>query len=89
MSFGTILSQIKRIGWFTYIAALIILCGISVLFGIVLHLFSLVPVIGEYLFIIVALATYPPFILFSGRFSARVYELGEPVPQAAEPAAQL
>lgn len=86
-NFSAILSQIKKIGWFTYIAALIILCVIGLVFGIVLQLFSLVPTVGEYLFIIVALVAYPPFVLFSGRYSARVYELGEPVP-SPEPAVQ-
>jgi hypothetical protein len=86
-NFTAILSQIKRMGWFTYIAALILICVIGIIFGIVLHLFSLVPAVGEFLFIIVALGAYPPFILFSGRFSALVYELGEPAP-AAELAVQ-
>jgi len=86
-NFSAILSRIGKIGWFTYIAALIVLGIISVIFWIVLHLFSLVPVAGEFLFILAVLVAYPPFILFSGRFSALVYELGEPVP-SAEPAGQ-
>ncbi len=86
-NFTEILARIGKIGWLTYIAALIVLCVIGVIFGIVLHLFSLVPVVGEFLFVLVALVAYPPFILFSGRFSALVYELGEPVP-TAEPAGQ-
>ena len=84
-NFSAILTRIKRIGWLTYIAALIILCVIGVIFWLVLHIFSLVPVIGEFLFIIVALVAYPPFALFMSRFAALVYELGEPAPAEASP----
>lgn len=79
-NFSAILSQIKRMGWFTYIAALIVICVIGLIFGIILHLFSLVPVVGEYLFIIVALVAYPPFVLFVSQYAALVYECGEPAP---------
>jgi len=86
-NFTDILAQISRIGWFTYIAALIIIGVIGVVFWLLLHIFSFIPVFGEIVFLIVALVAYPPFVLFVSRYAALVYECGEPVP-APVPAAQ-
>lgn len=77
-NFSEILGQIRRIGWFTYIAALIIMAVIGLVFWIVLRLFTLIPVAGEYLYILVLLVFYPPFVLFASRYAAKIYELGEP-----------
>lgn len=84
-NFTEILARIGKIGWLTYIAALIILCVIGVIFWMVMHIFALVPVAGEYLYLLVALVAYPPFILFVSRFSSLVYDMGEPAPAAASP----
>ena len=82
-NFTEILAQISRIGWLTYIAALIIIGVIGVVFWLLLHIFSFIPVVGEIVFLIVALVAYPPFVLFVSRYAALVYERGEPAPAPA------
>jgi len=77
-NFSEILSHIGRIGWLTYIAALIIIGIIGIIFWMLLHVFMFIPVIGEVVFLIVALVLYPPFILFVSCYAALVYERGEP-----------
>jgi len=79
-NFSEILAQIHRIGWLTYIAALIIIGIIGIIFWLLLHIFSFIPVIGGVIFLIVAIVLYPPFILFVSRYAALVYECGEPAP---------
>jgi hypothetical protein len=86
-NFTEILAQISRIGWLTYIAALIIIGVVGVVFWLLLHIFSFIPVVGEIVFLIVALVAYPPFFLFVSRYAALVYERGEPAP-APVPATQ-
>jgi hypothetical protein len=83
-NFPEILAQIRRIGWLTYIAALIVIAVIGIVFYIVLHIFSFVPVIGNYVVLIAMIVLYPPFVLFASRYAALVYECGEPVPVPAE-----
>jgi len=86
-NFQEILAQISRIGWLTYIAALIIIGIIGVVFWLLLQIFSLIPVIGGIIFLVVAIVLYPPFVLFVSRYAALVYERGEPAPAQA-PATQ-
>ena len=86
-NFSEILAQIGRIGWLTYIAALVIIGVIGFVFWVLLHIFSFIPVVGEIVFLIVAIVVYPPFVLFVSRYAALVYECGEPAP-APVPAAQ-
>jgi hypothetical protein len=86
-NFSEILAQIGRIGWLKYIAALVIIGVIGVIFWLLLHIFSFIPVIGKFVFLIVAIVAYPPFVLFVSRYAALVYECGEPAP-APVPAAQ-
>jgi hypothetical protein len=78
-NFMEILARIRRIGWLTYIAALIIIGVIGIIFWLLLHIFSFIPVIGGIVFLIVMIMLYPPFILFASRYAALVYECGEPV----------
>jgi ABC-type uncharacterized transport system YnjBCD permease subunit len=91
-NFPEILAQIGRIGWLTYIAALIIIGVVGVIFWLLLHIFSFIPMIGEFVFLIVAIVAYPPFILFVSRYATLVYECGEPapapVPAAHDPAVE-
>ena len=82
-NFSEILSRISRIGWLNYLAALIVIGIIGIIFWVLLHVFALIPVIGEAIFVIVALILYPPFILFVTRFASLVYERGEPVAAAS------
>jgi len=84
-NFSEILAQIRRIGWLHYIAALIIISIIGVLFWLVIRLFTLIPAIGEPVFLIIAIILYPPFIMFASRYAALVYDCGEPAPAKTEP----
>ena len=78
-NFSEILSQFGRIGWLNYIAALIVLGIIGIIFWLLLHAFALIPVVGEAVLVIVALILYPPSIFFVARYAALVYEREEPV----------
>ncbi len=80
-NFSAILSHIGRIGWFNYIIALIAITIIGFVFSMILNLLSFIPVVGTFLGLIVVVILYVPFILFSARFSALVYNAGEESPQ--------
>jgi len=75
-NFSAILSHVGKIGWFTYIAALIIIGIIGLIFGMLLNTLTYVPVIGQALFFAVMLVVYPPYLLFVGRYTVQIYELG-------------
>ncbi|MFA5331937.1 MAG: DUF4013 domain-containing protein [Methanoregula sp.] len=84
-NFSAIVGQIGRIGWLTYILALIVIGVIGVIVWIILRLFLLVPVAGGILYLIVALIVYPPFVVFTSRYAAQVYEAGEPTATPENP----
>ena len=75
-NFSEILSHIRRIGWVNYIIALITITVIGFIFSMILNFFSIIPVIGPVIGLIVMVVLYVPFLLFSGRFSALVYDTG-------------
>jgi hypothetical protein len=79
-NFSALLAHIGRIGWINYILALIVITIIGFLFSMILNLFSLVPVIGSLIGLMVMVIFYVPFLIFSSRFSALVYETGEEKP---------
>jgi hypothetical protein len=84
-NFSAILGYIRRIGWINYILALIIITIIGFIFSMVLNIFSFIPVIGDVIEIVVMVILYVPFLLFSARFSALVYDAGEEhTPQISE-----
>nr|WP_319376010.1 DUF4013 domain-containing protein [uncultured Methanoregula sp.] len=76
-NFSAILAQIRRTGWLNYIIALLVIGVIGFLFGMVVNLFSFIPVVGDILHIIVMLVLYVPFILFTSRYAVQVYEAAE------------
>jgi MFS family permease len=79
-NFGAIIAHIGRIGWINYIIALIAITVIGFIFSIILNFFSLIPVIGTIFGLCVMVILYVPFLLFSARFSALVYDTGEERP---------
>jgi hypothetical protein len=90
-NFPALLSHIGRIGWVNYILALLVIGVIGFIFSTIVNFFSLIPVIGIIIELIVMVILYVPFILFSARFSALVYDAGEEISpqlpdQAGEPA---
>jgi len=80
-NFSAILAHIVRIGWFSYILALIIITIIGYIFSMILNIFSFIPVIGDIIQLFVMIVLYVPFTLFSARFSCLVYDAGDNKPQ--------
>ncbi|OPY37253.1 MAG: hypothetical protein A4E34_00047 [Methanoregula sp. PtaU1.Bin006] len=83
-NFSAILAHIARIGWFSYILALMIITIIGYIFSMILNIFSFIPVIGDFVQLFVMIILYVPFILFSSRFSCLVYDAGEEKPLHTE-----
>ena len=79
-NFSAILAHIGRIGWVNYIIALITITVVGFIFSMILNFFSFIPVIGIFIEFLVMGILYVPFILFSARFSALVYDAGEEKP---------
>ena len=78
-NFSAILSHIGRIGWVNYILCLIIISIIGFIFSTIMNFFSFIPIIGIIIELIAMVILYVPFILFSARFSALVYDTGEEI----------
>jgi len=76
-NFSAILAQIRRIGWINYIVALLIICVIGFVFGMIFNFLSFIPVIGCIIGLVVMVILYVPFIVFTSRYTALVYECGE------------
>jgi hypothetical protein len=74
-NFSGILETIRRIGWGSYILALIVLFVVMVVLAIVLAIVMSIPMIGwiVYLFLI------PLLTIFQARYMVQVYEAGGPV----------
>lgn len=69
-NFGAILETIRKIGWGSYILALIILFIVAGIIWLVINLFSMIPYIGW----LIALILLPFMIIFDARYICRVYE---------------
>jgi hypothetical protein len=76
-NFSAIRAHIGRIGWVNYFFALITITVVGFIFSMILNFFSFIPVIGIFIEFLVMGILYVPFILFSARFSALVYDIGE------------
>jgi hypothetical protein len=75
-NFSALLAHIRRIGWINYIIALIAISIIGYIFGMILNFFSLIPIIGIFIQLILMGIFYVPFIIFSARFSSCIYDVG-------------
>lgn len=73
-NFGEILVHIRATGWWPYIAALIVVWLVSIVFVIILDIILLIPYLG----LIIWLLALPPFILFEARYISLVYDEGVP-----------
>ncbi len=67
---GTIFDHIGKIGWGSYIIALIILWIVGVVFGIIITILWVIPFIGW----LIAFFLYPPWIIFTARYMTLIYE---------------
>lgn len=84
-NFSAIVSHIRRIGWLNYILALIVITFIGGIFGMITNIFSIIPVVGDSLGLMVMIIFYVPWIIFTSRYAALVYDAGE-VNLSPEPA---
>jgi hypothetical protein len=73
-NFGEILAHIRATRWWPYIAALIILWVVSIVFVVILEIILFIPYLG----LIIWLFALPPFILFEARYISLVYDEGVP-----------
>ena len=85
-NFSAILGHIRRIGWLNYVLALGVISVIGFIFGMVTNAFSLIPIAGDMLGLIVMVVFYVPFIIFTSRYSTQVYDAGE---EKSEPVSAL
>ncbi len=79
-NFSAILATIRKLGWINYLLALVIIWVAGMLYGFIMNLFMMVPVIG----FIIWFFLYPPFIIFTSRYACLVYDAAEgSLPQGA------
>jgi hypothetical protein len=69
-AFGAILQHIGKIGWGSYILALIILWVVALVFGFIVVVLALIPFIGW----LILLFLYPVWIIFGARYLTLIYE---------------
>ena len=69
-NFGAIMATIGKIGWGSYIIALIVLIICGIVFGIVAGILMMIPILGWliYLFIL------PPWYIFCARYICQLYD---------------
>jgi hypothetical protein len=76
-NFSAISQHIRQIGWLNYLLALIVISVIGFIFGMITNLFSLIPLIGDIVGLIVSVILYVPYLIFTSRYAALVYDAGE------------
>jgi hypothetical protein len=79
-NFSAILDQIGKIGWGSYILALIVM---FIVVGVIAIILSIIPFIGWLLALIAA----PALAIFSARYICLIYDSAVPPAPAAPPAA--
>jgi len=72
-NFSGIFETIRKIGWGSYILALIILAVVMMVIGFILMLIVAIPYIGWLIYLVLI----PPVSIFSARYFAQVYDEGE------------
>lgn len=71
--FSKVTEMIRGMGWVPYIIALLVLCVISFIFGIITMVLSVIPFAGWVLVLIIN----PFFTLIAARYAVLVYDQGE------------
>jgi hypothetical protein len=69
-AFGAILEHIGKIGWGSYILALIILWVVALIFGLIVFVLAMIPFIGW----LILLFLYPVWIILVARYVTLIYE---------------
>lgn len=69
-AFGAILEHIGKIGWGSYIIAIIVLVIAGFVFGIIASILGMIPVLGWLLMLFL----YPVWYIFAARYMTLIYE---------------
>lgn len=69
-NFSAILATIARIGWVPYIIALVVLCVVGIIFGIVVAILMMIPILGWLLY----LCLISPWAIFVARYVCQLYD---------------
>ncbi|HII98543.1 MAG TPA: DUF4013 domain-containing protein [Methanoregula sp.] len=69
-NFGAILETIGKIGWGTYIIALIVLLIVQFVIGIILSIIAMIPVLGG----IIQFVLFAPIVIFEYRYICQIYD---------------
>ncbi len=69
-AFGAILEHIGKIGWGSYIIALIVLWIVGVVFSIIVSALGAIPIVGW----LIAIFLYPAWTIFTARYMTLIYE---------------
>jgi len=69
-AFGAILEHIGKIGWGSYIIALIVLWIVGIVFSVITTILSAIPIIGW----LIMLFLYPVWTIFAARYMTLIYE---------------
>jgi hypothetical protein len=69
-NFNAILSTIGKIGWDSYIIALIVFVVVAIIFSIIVTILMMIPILG----LILYLCLIAPFALFAGRYICQIYD---------------
>lgn len=69
-NFGAILETIGKIGWGSYIIALIVLIIVQIIFSIIIGILSMIPFLG----IIIEIILIAPLSIFEARYLCQVYD---------------
>jgi hypothetical protein len=84
-NFGAILECIRRIGWGSYILALIIIWIVTAIPVLIIDIFQQIPIIGWFIRVILLLVFIPPIAVFEARYIATLYNQGQAPPVPATP----
>jgi hypothetical protein len=69
-NFGAILATIGKLGWVPYIIAIVVLMVVAVIFGIIVAILQMIPVLG----FIVYLCLIAPWTIFFSRYVCQLYD---------------
>ncbi len=69
-AFGAILEHIGKIGWGSYIIALIVLWIVGIVFSVIVSILIAIPIIGW----LIVLFLYPFWLIFTARYMTLIYE---------------
>lgn len=72
-NFSGIIETIRKIGWGSYILALIVIVVVMAVFWFILALIMGIPYIGWLIYLVLI----PPLLIFEARYLAQVYDAGE------------